>query len=1533
MKILVLKEDNIISYKLPNMSKGNLWITDFDEYDIEKNIVNIESKEEGIWNILSNNDYFLIQNSKRVNSLPLKEYSFYFVKSSSSDKFYTLYCMPNYDNNFKYYSVASNLVIGIKIGKSSNCEIRYNSSYISDEAAVIKMENEKVYIESRDTIYINNVACKKSEISYGDTIFIMGLEIVMVKMKGLQYFAINNPNNLVSTFFKEETINNNPELEKYDEPIEEKEINLYNENDYFYRKPRFIYSIKEYELELAPPPSKMEKDEMPSILTIGPMLTMSLTSVVTVSQTINSVQNKSQTWDEAIPSLIISGAMILTLLLWPILNDMFQKYINKKKEKKRQKKYSEYLEKQKELIQNEKKNQENILRKSYLSLTECANVIISKDDRLWERRILDEDFLTVSLGYGNLPMKIKVMYSQEKFSMIEDNLKDKVEELNNSEKILQNVPIPFSLSENYITAIVGQKKYRYILLNNILFQLLTFHSYDNLKIIIFSSKNKIYNFDKFRTLPHFFSNDKTIRFIADKGDEYKEIVYYLEKELNTRKNLVKDKSDAYNFEQKYLIVTDSFNSIRNIDFIKDIVSSKVNLGFSLLIVNDSISNLPDQCQSFIEVSDNESKVFKNIANNKEQKFNVEISTIDFEKCFQILSNLPLKFSDSSEGVIPKKVGFLEMYEVGKVEQLNCKNRWKENAPLLNMGAIVGIGKDGEKISLDLHEKYHGPHGLIAGMTGSGKSEFIITYILSMAINYHPYEVQFILIDYKGGGLAGAFENTVLGYKLPHLVGVITNLDKSEINRSFASIESELKRRQSLFNKAREKSGESTIDIYKYQKLYRDGVVDEPVAHLLIIADEFAELKNQQPEFMDQLISTARIGRSLGVHLILATQKPSGIVDAQIWSNTRFRVCLRVQETGDSSEVIKRPDAAYLTQTGRFYLQVGYNEIFTLGQSAWAGGKYIPSETIKKTLDTSVNFINNIGYVIKNVETKEKVVVNDSNGEELINIVKYLCDSAKEEQIECKPLWLNSINKFILVTDLIKKYNYQKESYILNPVIGEYDIPSMQKQNLLTIPFTNEGNVLLYGMAGSGKENFITTMIYSSMLFYSPAEVNYYIIDFGAEVLRYFSKSDLVGDILTISDSEKICNLFKMISDTIIERKKLFSDYNGDYLLYCKNSGNTISNIVVIINNYEAFIETYPDYYDLLVILTRDCTKYGIFFMLTINNAEGVRFKLSQNFNQNFVLQQTNEDDYSQILGNVNKTYPSKYFGRGLIKKDDIYEFQTAYISEKEDIVTTLNNINESMIKRYGIVTRKVKILPETVIYDELEKEENNKTIIGIDKNTLKNCIYDFQSDYINIISGTDFSLFETFINPVLYQFSMSNNILNIIINAENIYIDDEIKQKSTYFESNFDNIFNAIMEFLKNSMDLYIKNNKDKNIFRNKKKIMCTIIGIDSFKEKLSDDNQINFEELFTLCNKLEIINYIFVEVESKLSSTTYEDWFKENHNNSDFIWIGRGIDDQYSLTVNSTIPELKDEIPDSFCFVVRKGKPEYIKFIEKIHD
>ena len=223
----------------------------------------------------------------------------------------------------------------------------------------------------------------------------------------------------------------------------------------------------------------------------------------------------------------------------------------------------------------------------------------------------------------------------------------------------------------------------------------------------------------------------------------------------------------------------------------------------------------------------------------------------------------------------------------------------------------------------------------------------------------------------------------------------------------ASIQSELRRRQILFNEARNKTDEGTIDIYKYQKLYHEGVVSKPIPHLLIICDEFAELKQQQEDFMDELISVARIGRSLGVHLILATQKPAGVVNDQIRSNSKFGICLKVQDKGDSDDVIGKPDAAYLKNVGQFYMRVGNDEYFTLGQSAWAGAKYIPSDTKKKKEDKSIEFLSSMGTTIKKVDDTIKHEEN-SKGEQLTNIVKYLYDLAKKEKIHSEQLWLENI---------------------------------------------------------------------------------------------------------------------------------------------------------------------------------------------------------------------------------------------------------------------------------------------------------------------------------------------------------------------------------------------------------------------------------------------------------------------------------------------------------------------------------------------
>lgn len=189
--------------------------------------------------------------------------------------------------------------------------------------------------------------------------------------------------------------------------------------------------------------------------------------------------------------------------------------------------------------------------------------------------------------------------------------------------------------------------------------------------------------------------------------------------------------------------------------------------------------------------------------------------------------------------------------------------------------------------------------------------------------------------------------------LPHLLGTITNLDGSESLRALASIKSELARRQRIFNEI------GVNNINDYSQAFLSGDAKKPLPHLVIISDEFTELKSEQPEFMAELVSTARIGRSLGVHLILATQKPSGVVDDQIWSNSKFKLALKVQNSSDSNEILKTPDAAQITQAGRAYLQVGNNEIYELFQSAWSGAKY-SKETIKKGFDERIYTINIMG---------------------------------------------------------------------------------------------------------------------------------------------------------------------------------------------------------------------------------------------------------------------------------------------------------------------------------------------------------------------------------------------------------------------------------------------------------------------------------------------------------------------------------------------------------------------------------------------
>ena len=293
--------------------------------------------------------------------------------------------------------------------------------------------------------------------------------------------------------------------------------------------------------------------------------------------------------------------------------------------------------------------------------------------------------------------------------------------------------------------------------DNILLQLLTFYTYEDVKVVLFTNSFRKERWDYIKYLNHNLNNERNFRFFATDYESTKNVIDYLNFELNNRlSNIKENKTNLY--KPHYFIIVDGYDQVKRFDFIKELTEIDVNLGFSLVILEEKLGNLPSKCSNFISLGQKTSGVLKNSYENQERiNFNDEINTtINMREISKILSNIPIEFEEGIKQ-LPESISFLEMEKVGKVEQLNILNRWNKNDSTTSLKAEVGVDDNNELIYLDLHEKFHGPHGLIAGMTGSGKSEFIITYILSLAINYSPDDVEFVLIDYKGGGLAFAFE--------------------------------------------------------------------------------------------------------------------------------------------------------------------------------------------------------------------------------------------------------------------------------------------------------------------------------------------------------------------------------------------------------------------------------------------------------------------------------------------------------------------------------------------------------------------------------------------------------------------------------------------------------------------------------------------------------------------------------------------------------------------------------------------------------
>ena len=663
--------------------------------------------------------------------------------------------------------------------------------------------------------------------------------------------------------------------------------------------------------------------------------------------------------------------------------------------------------------------------------------------------------------------------------------------------------------------------------------------------------------------------------------------------------------------------------------------------------------------------------------------------------------------------------------------------------------------------------------------------------------------------------------------------------------------------------------------------------------------------------MDQLISTARIGRSLGVHLILATQKPAGVVNDQIWSNSKFRVCLKVQDKSDSMDMNKCPDAASLKQAGRFYLQVGYNELFAQGQAAWAGAQYYPTEKRKKKVDQSITIVDNTGNTIKSLDNKQNEVQIASQGEEITSIIKYIVDEAKEENISIDQLWLDRIPNVIYTEELKKKYGWKTEKNNIVPIIGEYDDPDNQRQSVLTMPISNGGNAIVFGAAGSGKELMLTSIVYSSITTHDSNEINFYILDFGAETLGMFRNAPHVGEVLLSSESEKIGNLLKMITQITEERKKLFLDYNGSYDFYINHGGKQIPLIVIMINNIEGFMELYPDYEDIIGQLTRECPKYGISFIVSTNGPNTMRYRLRQNFAQNIVLQFNDPSDYASVIPGVRKKEPSKNFGRGLIGLDGIYEFQTALPFREERLSDYIKVICLKLNEICSYKAKKIPILPSVVTSEDVISSLRGLTRIpvGITKETLEIATMNLKKGIFNI-TGEDMSIAGPFVTGVIKMITKIPGTKCLVLDASDV-LSDDIPDN---IEHDSGNCTNGVEKLL--------------NLPSDDTTTVCVIIGIGNLLSKLDITKKGEVTEYINKKVQEEKLKVIIVDVIDSIKNIGYDAWFKSNTDLSQGVWIGNGISNQFTFKITTNSRILRQELEPNFGYIIEKGKANVIKLL-----
>lgn len=1065
------------------------------------------------------------------------------------------------------------------------------------------------------------------------------------------------------------------------------------------RSPRLIRRVPEEAITVLNPPAKkeMSKTSLAQII-ITPLVMLCVTIAVSIFMRRGIY-------------VIMSIASTIVSVIASVSKFIHDRKDTKTQNKKREELYDRYLLDMRKKIYEAGQTEQEVYTYQYPPVRQIETMINKCDSRIYERAAGDEDFLTFSAGTYTDPVSFSVRFSGHELSLDKDPLEEEAEGIVRRLGTIEKKPVVIDLKKAHV-GLVGEKDVIHGQLRLILSQLAFFQSYHELQIINIFDRKYEDDFKWMRWFPHVRIQALNVYGNIDSERMRDQVLGSMHQIIKERKLRVEESRKETRFLPHFLFVIDEPRLIMDHSIMEYLSKEGDNLGVSIIYTSHMRANLPENIGTVI-LLENEGEGTLLLQNKEVRNLRFrpeDPEGVDYETMARNLSMLIHEKGIVSQ--IPESITFFQMYQVENPRQLGIADRWAKGESHKSLAVPLGVRGTEDYLYLNLHEKAHGPHGLVAGTTGSGKSEIVQSYILSLAVNFHPYEVGFLLIDYKGGGMAGLFKN------LPHLLGTITNLDGDESMRAMASIKSELARRQRIF------SENNVNHINAYNKLFKLGEVSEPIPHLFLISDEFAELKKEQPEFMKELVSAARIGRSLGIHLILATQKPSGVVDDQIWTNSRFKLALKVQNEADSKEIIKTPDAASITQPGRAYLQVGNNEIYELFQSAWSGAVYAEGKDGTE-VDERVYLINELGQgELVNGETRQGSDTQQLQATQLdvtIDEIRRVFEAMKIPPV--KRPWLPPLSRRLVSPYTIEDAAAESREQEVVPLdlripVGLADIPEQQLQCEYSIHLVKDGNIAFFAAAGYGKTVFLETVILSLALKNSVQNLNFYICDFGNSALIPLNALPHTSDYISVDDQERLSKMMTILQEEIRQRKKLFAEKMvQNFDVYNQSGEQPLKAIVVIVDNYDIVKELGQETEEFFTKLGRDGVGVGIYLIITASRMSGVKYTAVGNFKNKIAGYLLDQTEAGSIVGKSAYKTPALE-GRVLVKMEKANPAQIYTMVSFKNEMEYNRNLKElvSHIREMYPTMRapRIPVLPEVFRYPMLaDFEPQNRYEINL----------------------------------------------------------------------------------------------------------------------------------------------------------------------------------------------------------------------------